>query len=243
MISIITCHYNDKNYLEFEESIKNTIGTDYEIVKIDNKESTTFLTRAYNDGVSAAKGDILVFAHEDILFNTQNWGIVLEEKLKDDVGILGVAGTNLLFQNSQWWFSGADYCYGKVVHSPERGVRARTVFSEAVGEHEVVVVDGVFMACRKSTIDNYSLSFDETFDNYHFYDISFCLEASLKGLKNIVTYGIEIDHKSIGETGAEWNHYRSVFIRKYIDKLPRWIPGVTFDQANFVRKDFRSEEV
>jgi glycosyltransferase involved in cell wall biosynthesis len=243
MISIITCHNNDVNYAEFEKSIKNTIGVEYEIIKIDNTDSISFLTRAYNDGIDQAKGDILVFAHEDIVFNTNNWGIVLDEKLKPGVGVLGVAGAKILLQNAQWWATGKDYCCGKVVHNPENGSRYRSIFSEGSGEHEVVVADGLFMSCRKSTIEENSLKFDETFDNYHFYDISFCFESFLKGLKNIVTYGIEVEHKSIGEIGPEWSHYRAVFIKKYLNKLPQCVPGVIFDQSTFVRKDFETEHL
>ena len=232
MISVIVCHKNINHLNEFVKSTEDTIGKiEYEIIVVDNTKSEYYLTSAYNEGVRRSNGDVLIFAHEDVRFETKNWGNIIEKIFKNtkDIGVLGVAGTNLLLTNGQWWFPGTNHMYGEVIHE-SNGRIWKTIFSKGSGEKEVVVLDGVFMACKKEALEKDNIQWDEEFDNFHFYDLSFCIPFLKKGYKNYVTYNISIKHFGMGETTAEWEHYRHVFVNKFQKSFPFKIrPDIEFD--------------
>jgi hypothetical protein len=81
----------------------------------------------------------------------------------------------------------------------------------------VVIIDGLFFAVRKSQIKK---GFNEQFDGFHFYDISFCVENFLEGVKIGVTTKIELTHKSIGTTNKKWEKNKLFFEALYDKQLP-----------------------
>ena len=74
MISIIICSRNKDIPSELKQNIADTIGVDYELVVIDNSRNQYSIFSAYNEGVKRAKGDMLCFMHEDVVFKNCNWG-------------------------------------------------------------------------------------------------------------------------------------------------------------------------
>ena len=92
------------------------------------------------------------------------------------------------------------------------------IFSEELGDIEVVTVDGVFMATRKEIVKE--CPFDETtFDGFHFYDGDFCIRVAQK-YKVIVTTDILLKHYSHGSFNDIWDKYRKCFVEKYKSILP-----------------------
>lgn len=241
MISIITCHKDEGHLKDFKKSVADTIGdVEHEVVVIDNRKSEYYLTGAYNEGVRCSKGEFLVFVHEDVRFLTENWGPKLIDIFEntEEIGLLGLAGADILLQNAQWWFPGSDHMYGEVTHE-SGGAIWKSVFSEGEGEKEVVVLDGVLIACRKSVLEQEGITWDEDFDNFHYYDISFCIPFLLKGYKNYVTYNLAIKHFGLGAITPEWEHYRHVFVHKFFDLLPIRVNENT--DFNGERKQWKTE--
>ena len=71
MISVVYCTKED--YPKHIEHIKKTCGLrDVEVIQYINKGES--LTKFYNKGLEESKNDIVVFCHDDIIFNTKNWG-------------------------------------------------------------------------------------------------------------------------------------------------------------------------
>jgi predicted transport protein len=85
----------------------------------------------------------------------------------------------------------------------------------------VIVLDGVFIAVSKSRIKK---NFNEEFEGFHFYDIPFCFENFMEGVKIGVITNIRITHKSIGATNDQWEKNRQLFETKYSQNLPVKIP-------------------
>ena len=54
------------------KNISETVGCDHEIIVIDNSEKRFSIFSAYNEAIRRARGDILVFMHDDILYKTKN---------------------------------------------------------------------------------------------------------------------------------------------------------------------------
>ena len=61
LISVIVCSKQDHSWDDHERNIKKTVMESHEYIRIDNRFNAHSLCSAYNEGVSKALGEILVF--------------------------------------------------------------------------------------------------------------------------------------------------------------------------------------
>lgn len=220
MISVIVCSRNDPSWNRHSNNVAQTIGSSHEYVRIDNRAGQYGICAAYNKGVDTSKGDILVFVHEDVLFLMKDWGKLLESKFAADpsIGIVGIAGGQVLHQDRPGWcVAGRPFIHGKVIHEVN-GRLLLSAYSWIETDVEVVAVDGLFFAVRRSLFDR--IRFDEeTFDGFHFYDLDICMQA-LKTHKIIVTEDILVKHLSGGSFDRVWEKYAYRFTEKHRESLP-----------------------
>ncbi|HBR11511.1 MAG TPA: hypothetical protein DD740_04740 [Chryseobacterium sp.] len=73
MLSIIISSYQPDYFAALEKNIAETCGIPYEIVKIDNP-GVMGICEAYNKGAALAQYENLLFLHEDVEFETKDWG-------------------------------------------------------------------------------------------------------------------------------------------------------------------------
>lgn len=203
---------------EFIEYIKKSSGyKKLEVIeKINNGEKS--LSQTYNEILSESKTDIVLLIHDDVYFDTSSWYYKLIKHFeKNDYGILGLAGTNILPISGQWW-ENRNKMFGIVNHESE-GKKWTSKYSDDLGNKvkETVIVDGVFIAINKTKI---KCNFVEEFKGFHFYDLPFCVENYLKGVKVGVISNIRLTHKSIGMTNQQWEDNRKLFVEKYQEHLP-----------------------
>ena len=214
---------------EFKEHIKKTCGyKNIEILAFENPEGTS-LTKIYNSALKKATNEIVVFTHDDVIFETKNWGSKLLKLFNknNEYGILGIAGTTDLI-DGRWWTL-KESMNGVVSHQHE-GKKWTNTYSAHQGNKikEMVVLDGLFFAVDKRKIKH---SFDESFEGFHFYEIPFFFDNHLAGVKLGLTTYFKITHKSIGMTNAEWEKNKLKFEEKYKDKLPvRLTNNKTFEE-------------
>lgn len=189
-----------------------------EIIEIVNNGEA--LTKSYNRGLALAKNDIVVFLHDDIEFDNNNWGnkIIKHFEKYKDFGILGLAGTTDIPVSGRWW-EDRQKMVGIVNHKQD-GKKWESRYSKSWNDEikEVVTVDGLFFAIHKQRIKN---NFDEHIDGFHFYEIDFMLSNYLQGVKIGVMFNIRVTHMSVGMTNDEWERNRLQFVEKYKDKLPQ----------------------
>ena len=217
MITVIYC--TRQSNLEHREHLIKSSGLvkNIEIIEIINNGES--LTSCYNRGLKQAKNNIIVYCHDDLVIETKSWG----EKLLNlfernpEFGIIGVAGTKYLAQSGKWW-ENPKKMYGRVAHTHE-GKTWLSSYSPDLNQviEETVIVDGVFFAVDKTKIKK---EFNEEVKGFHFYDVNFCFENYLEGVKLGVTTVIRINHKSIGMTNDQWETNRQEFSEKFKDKLP-----------------------
>ena len=222
MISVIVCSRQPPQWDIHQRNVAKTISAEHEYVRIDNTAKMYGICGAYNQGVSEAKGDILVFVHEDVFFMEPGWGTVLETKFAASprTGLIGVAGTQYLFaDNPAWIRAGQPFIRGRVVHELDRGASyILSVFSWDKSDAEVVAVDGLFFAVRASLFP--AIRFDEvTFDKFHFYDLDICMQVR-KTHACIVTWDILLKHLSGGNANEQWVEAGKRFLAKYKNELP-----------------------
>lgn len=215
---VISSHLSKDENKKFESHLLKTIGLNKPEILIYENFNEYSLTEIYNIGLHESKNDIVLFIHNDIFFNTQNWGKILLNKFQSsDYGILGVAGTTDLSETGIWW-DHKSKMIGSVNHK-HNNKTFESKYSNSYNKEiiECVVVDGLFIAVNKNKIET---GFIETFKGFHFYDISFCIENYLNNVKIGVIFDIKITHYSIGMTNEEFNKNRELFIDIYNKELP-----------------------
>jgi hypothetical protein len=190
------------------------------IQKINNGEKS--LSQVYNEILNETPDDIVIFTHDDIYFDTSAWySKIVRNFEKNDYGIIGLAGTSTLPVSGMWWENRRKMC--GIVNHESQGKKWESKYSSSLGNEirEVCLVDGVFIAVHKKRIKK---NFVEDFQGFHFYDIPFCVENYLQGVKVGVCTNIRITHKSIGQTNQQWEDNRVLFTQKYAEQLPIKVP-------------------
>jgi hypothetical protein len=217
MISVVYCT-RQTNPEHKEHLIKSSgLHKHLEIIEIINNGES--LTTAYNRGLKQATNDIVVFCHDDISIETKQWGNKLLKMFEKhpQYGILGVAGSKQMPVSGRWWETPRKM-YGRVAHTHE-GKTWLSTYSDDLNQEveETVSVDGVFFAIDKTKIKK---PFNEEVVGFHFYDVTFCFENYLEGVKVGVTTIVRINHKSIGMTNDEWENNRQQFAENFKNNLP-----------------------
>lgn len=238
MISIIVCHRNRELLKEFKLSVENTIGVNYEVVVVDNRENKYSIFEAYNLGVEKSNYDLICFAHEDLIFHTKNWGQRVAEHFNDDsTGIIGVVGGNALPKcPAPWWNNSLlnDHLIYNIQHWNEGFVPKQSVNSKPYNIHQnctfenhnpfnelktkAVAIDGLWMSARKSVFETCKFDSD-TFKGFHCYDTDICLQIG-QNYDIYVVYDILIEHLSMGSVTESWAKEVEKLADKWIDKLP-----------------------
>jgi len=225
MISIIVSSYQEVNFKNFSESVKNTIGNiPYEIIRIWNPKLMG-VCEAYNKGAEQANYDYLLFVHEDVLFITKNWGNTLLNHLKDKMtGAIGVAGSTYKSMYPVGWCMNQKI--GRMyIRQGDIGKDDDIINPYNELKSKVCCLDGVFIATKREIWLEYK--FDQSLlQGYHSYDIDFSLSVSQK-YDVFVIYDILILHFPRGSANKEWLDSAIAINDKWKDKLPFSINTLT----------------
>jgi glycosyltransferase involved in cell wall biosynthesis len=203
----------------FVDMLKKTSGVSKpEVIPFENNGEFS-LTEVYNKILDQSSNDIVILCHDDIYFDTKNWGtkILNHFKRNKDYGILGLAGTTNMPKSAKWW---EDFSKMKgIVNHEHEGRKWESKYSTSKGNQldDVVLVDGLFIVINKKNIKQ---NFNEDIKGFHFYDVDFSFRNFIEDVKIGVMYDVRVTHKSIGQTNEQWEKNREVFAEKYKDTLP-----------------------
>ena len=213
---VISTRKIDEAYVSHVKKMFSHPKTQILIYENDGEKS---LTQIYNIGLKKSVNDIVVFMHDDLILETTNITPKITKMFEkhSEYGIIGIAGTDKL--TSGMWWQNRDNMFGVVghLHQGKRHVNrySKGVFNDVL--KDVVVVDGLFFIVHKNRIKK---EFNEEFEGFHFYDISFCVENHLEGVKVGLTTKFEVTHKSIGEINKKWEKNKLFFEALYSKSLP-----------------------
>ena len=223
MISIIRCNKKATLNPDLDKNIRDTIGVEYEIISIDNSRGQFSIFQAYNEGVARAKGDILCFMHDDILFRSNDWGKVVVESFSSNpnMGALGVAGGHFMPDCPCSWSTCKTTSYhvwqtNRDGSATEYGCNDYTNGKRLV---EVVCLDGLFMCIRRSLFDTIRFD-DNTFSGFHCYDSDICMQVLSMGYSVNVTFDIDIEHRSNGACNQQYYDNLELWHNKWHGQLP-----------------------
>lgn len=179
------------------------------------------LPEVYNAAIERAAQDpaILVFAHDDLHVCDFFWFDKIQQGLQA-FDILGLAGNRRRVPRQPAW------CF-----VDDRGTwDQRANLSGVVGggngfpcvqiaaygpvPQQCLLLDGLFLAVDSATLVKSKLRFDTRF-RFDFYDLDFCRQAELKGLR-MGTWPIAVVHESGGAFGTEtWRAGLKSYLEKY----------------------------
>ena len=223
---MITIAYSTKSHKpDLIEHFKKSSGYEKGITvieKINNGEKS--LSQVYNEILEESPNDIIIFTHDDVYFDTQAWYNKVKRHFeKTDYGILGLAGTTHLAETGMWWETKRRRDMIGIVNHESNGKKWESKYSESFGNNvkSCVIVDGVFIAVDRTRLKK---KFVEDFQGFHFYDLPFCFENYLEGVKVGVITNVRLTHKSIGMTNEMWEKNRQIFVEKYSENLPSKVP-------------------
>ena len=217
MITIVCSSINPDE--KYKEHVLKACGLkNVQFLFYENKNQYS-LAEIYNKGLDESIYDYIVFIHDDLIFNCENFGnkIFKHFKKNPEYGILGLAGTTNIPENGVWW-TNRELMVGKVTHTHENKTWvSRYCYNNDYDVLDVALVDGLFLMVNKNIIKH---KFDTRFEGFHFYDVSFCVSNKISGCKIGVVFDIDITHKSIGATNEKWENNRLLFLDLYKSVLP-----------------------
>jgi hypothetical protein len=189
MISIV-CTCNNRAVLDnyLMEGL-NIQSIEYELIVVEDKK-TDFKSaaEALNHGGNRARGDYIIFAHQDIRMDTKDWLKDMEDMLQKlpNLGIAGVAGKS----------EDIDEVLTNVKHGDQPHLAGQTIKEPL----KVQTLDECLLIVPKKVFDG--LKFDEvTCDGWHLYGVDYCLMIKDLGL-DVYVLPLMITHKSSGDPYA-----------------------------------------
>lgn len=222
MISIIICSRNNDIPSSLKKNIHDTIGTEYELIVIDNSQNNHSIFSAYNEGVALSKGDILCFMHEDITYIDRMWGNRVKKHFKNvSIGLIGVLGGHFIPHKvchiGDSGLLASNYIYSNGNNSGEH-LHLGNKWNEN-NESEVVAVDGLWFCIKKELFER--ISFDtRTYSGFHYYDMDISMQVWEAGYSCAVVNDILIEHRSAGVINQDFIYSAYDFYKKWEKFLP-----------------------
>ncbi|MHC1682477.1 MAG: glycosyltransferase [Clostridiaceae bacterium] len=216
-ICFITCVNDDDVYNECLKYIKNlNIPENFELETLGIKEAKS-ITSGYNEAMKSSDAKYKVYLHQDVFIINKNFihDVINTFSLNSEIGILGIAGANTIPTNATWWDS--THRYGKVYENHTGKMKLLNLGDVEGNYQEVKAVDGFLIATQ------YDIPWrEDIFTGWHFYDISQCIEVTLKGYKAVIPKQDEpwcIHDCGFVETTGNYDVYRDVFLDEYCKKI------------------------
>ena len=186
------------------------------------KENAEGLSAVYNAAIEEAKEDpaILIFIHDDVYLSDYYWAERLLEGLRV-FDIVGLAGNRRREHRQASWM----YLNGEFKRDKDENLSGVIGHGEGFPNlielsvygppgQQVALLDGVMLAARSEALIESGLTFDTRF-TFHFYDMDFCRQAELRGLR-MGTWPISVIHGSAGNLGGEaWRAAYEQYLVKY----------------------------
>ncbi len=213
MISVVICSVDAAKFRAASGCYGRLLASEpHEIVGIHDARG---LCEGYNRGAAKARGELLLFSHDDVEFLAPDFAAKVVRSLETD-DVVGVAGTSRLI-SARWAKAGPPWVFGQVAHISAFGGRTFEIAlfgapSRRVGGMQAL--DGLWFGCRREAWE--TVRFDEdTFDGFHLYDLDFTFRAHLAGLSVAVRTDLYPIHVSRGAYDARWEKYAERFVKKH----------------------------
>ena len=175
-------------------------------------KNTSGLCAVYNNYLipeNLKKYDCILFVHDDVFIDSINFLVEIRNLFKKGFDVVGVAGGSKLqvIKPCLWHLlCKRETLSGVVSHYHNTTDYDPTIFGQT--PKEVILLDGVFLAVRTKSIAKEKIKFDTKIKGFHHYDLKFCLDCHLAGLR-LTTAPIHVIHESPGLTNHTQEYSKS----------------------------------
>ncbi len=212
-ISVVICSIDPRKFERVTASYRQRFaGHALEIIGVHDARS---LAEGNNRAATRARGDVLVFSHDDIELGTPDFAPRMLAHLDRYDGI-GVAGASRVVR-PKWGQAGQRHVHGHVLHAApagRTGVLLMAAGFQAPVCENIRVIDGVFIAVRRHVWETQRFDAD-TYDGFHLYDLDFTWRASGAGAQLAVPLDLLLLHRSTGRYDAAWRRYARSFVARH----------------------------
>lgn len=221
MISVVCVYNNERLLADYLLDGLKCQADPYELIIIDNtKNKFKSAAEALNYGARTARGEYIIFAHQDVRLGGNMW-LHDAKKMLDSLPSLGAAGI-------AGKRGGAGTLTNATHGTPAKAAGAavkEAVVVQTVDESLIIVPGRVFDV----------LKFDEiTCDGWHLYAVEYCLSSRLRGL-NTYVLPLPAHHASTGSTSTPTQQFdRLVSHLPMI--VPAFVPKGYYETLNKVMK-------
>ena len=220
LLSVVMCSRDDARFAVAEAAYAAALAwADYEIIRIADARS---MSEGYNRGYLRARGDRILFSHDDVEFLSPDLAPKLAAHY-EKFDVFGVLGTAKLI-GPAWHFAGPPVNYGQFAMFNQHGLRVLIWSAPARSVGGIQAVDGMFIATTRAAVERLD-GWDESYPGFHCYDIDFSLRAHLAGLRVGVACDLDILHRSDSRFDTpEWQAAATVFMQHHRALLPAKMP-------------------
>jgi hypothetical protein len=206
--SVIVCSHRDAQFAKFETALQRIRGAhELQVIRIADAQS---MGAGYERGLREAKFENVILCHHDIelrLPDSLDWLALALDRFNG----VGFAGATRM-SGPAMLYDGHPYLSGRLLQTSARSeqVFALSPFS---GAREAAVLDGSFMAFRRSALE--TLGFDTSLPGFHYYDIDLCYRARQMGFALGIVPQIALFHESHGDFDESWARAKKYFEDKH----------------------------
>ena len=188
MISVVCVYNNERILNKILLSCLDRQTAEHERILIDNREGRfTSAAEALNHGGNRARGQYIMFLHQDMWLGSESW-LQDAEKLMGSLPHLGVAGVAGMTKTGRHWVERAKFSIRSIDGGPLEGIGLRRAETPV----EVQTLDECLLIVPREVFA--TLQFDpRAFDGWDCYGADYSLSAQQAGLRAYVIPG-ESDH-------------------------------------------------
>ena len=198
--------------------VKYLTDADIRVVLLSKQKSIFSAYKKAVEHISPDDHDMVMFCHDDIEIKEQPEdfkAIIKDALMSPGAGFVGPAGTTYLGEDAVWWNHEnwkKGLHRGRVFHVDKKtGKLENTMYGF---EDDVVVLDGLFLACSGKLAKELDWSKPDYFEGeWDFYDIHYTTQAFELGYRNMAR-DLQIVHHSRGELAGRdsWHKNRRAYI-------------------------------
>lgn len=214
-VSFVICSHRDARFAAIHQEIERAaMAYPHEIIRIADARC---MGEGYQRGFNQSRGEIVVLCHDDIEFVIPDFMARLIETMTD-ADMVGVAGSQQM-TGPAMLFDGHPHIAGRIIQphvdNPDGSQAGNElcVFSLTTLRSPAQVLDGVFIAARRTLLS--SLGFDTAIPDFHYYDVDISYRASLSGARVVLASDLTLFHHSKGNFDDKCSLSKEYFTKKF----------------------------
>jgi len=199
LLSVVVCSHRDAGFARCVSECERAFdGSRFELIRIADARS---MCEGYQRGFQQAKGELLVFMHDDVELLSPEFGSRLRQEL-GHCDLLAAAGATH-FEGPAWFSAGPEFLRGCVAVPRPAGEYDLYWASLGVEHDPLAVADGFFLACHRRVVS--AIRWDASaVPGFHGYDIDFTHRAFRAGFQLRAATSLQVAHCSEGSFDDRW---------------------------------------